>query len=135
MGRRAIPGFIVLAMVAGSAAADENPIVTLVKGKGKDPAKPFAMAVILKVKAGEEKAFEAAFAPALTATRKEPGCVAYILNRDVEKPNHYVMYESFKSIAALEEHAKTPYVEKLLSTIMPMLEEKPEVKVYTIAGE
>src|SRR5438270_13438615 len=87
-------------------AADENPIVALVKSKVKDPAKPFAMTVTFKVKAGKEKDFEKAFAPCLTATRKEPGCVAYELNRDPDDPSTYIMYEKFKSVAALEAHIK-----------------------------
>lgn len=132
MLRRLLVCAFVLSLAAVSAGADENPIVTLVKSKVKDPKKPFAMAVILKVKPGSEKEFEAAFAPAIAATRKEPGCLAYILHRDVDTPTQYVMYEHFKSLAAIEEHAKQPYVEKLLATITPLLDGKPEVMVYTV---
>ena len=46
------------------------------------------------MKAGNEKKFEEAFAPALVATRKEAGCVAYYLNRDPDAPSNYIMYES-----------------------------------------
>jgi hypothetical protein len=55
------------------AAADDHPVIKLVKSKVQDPAKPFALIVTFKVKKGNEKAFEEAFAPALLATRKEPG--------------------------------------------------------------
>src|SRR5437762_1112704 len=95
----ALPALVVAVLLADETrAADDNPIVTLVKAKVKDPAKPFAMTVTFKVKAGKEKEFEAAFAPCLTATRKEPGCVAYELNRDPDDPTTYVMYEKFRSV-------------------------------------
>ena len=71
-----------------------------VEGEGREEA--VRALVTFKVKAGNEKKFEAAFAPCLVATRKEPGCVAYYLNRDPDQPRNYVMYEQFKSIAALE---------------------------------
>ena len=136
MIRRILAAVMVLALVSVTAgAADENPIVTLVKSKVKDPTKPFAMAIVFKVKPSDAKAFEAAFPPALAATRKEPGCVAYVLHRDPEAEGTFVMYEQFRSIAALEAHAKQPYVEKLLGTVLPLLEGKPDVKVYTVAGE
>src|SRR5271154_5464382 len=81
-----------------SAADEENAIIKLVKSKVKDPTKPFAFLVTFKVKAGNEKKFEEAFAPALTATRKESGVVAYYLNRDSDEPNTYIMYEHFKGV-------------------------------------
>jgi quinol monooxygenase YgiN len=116
-------------------ADDENPIVTLAKTKVKDKTKPFGMTVTFKVKAGQEKAFEEAFGPCLTATRKESGCICYFLNRDIDEPSNFVVYEKFKSIAALEQHAKSKHVEEVLKKIVPMLEAEPAVKVFTPAAE
>lgn len=132
MTRRAlllVPAFALTAALAG--AADENPVVALIKSKVKDPAKPFAILVEFKVKAGKEADFEAAFKPALAATKKEPGCVAYELNRDPDHPDVYVMFEKFKSVAAIEEHIKAKHTETLLKTVLPMTEGDPKVKVYT----
>jgi quinol monooxygenase YgiN len=127
---------VVLALsVSDVRAADENPIVTLVKSKVKDKTKPFGMTVAFKVKAGQEKAFEEAFAVCVAGTRKEPGCLAYFLNHDLDDPTTFVVFERFKSVAALEEHAKTKHVETLLVKIGPMLDGDPKVKVYTLAGE
>ena len=119
----------------GRAADDENPVVKLIKSKVKDPAKPFALIVTFKVKAGNEKKFEEAFAPALAATRKEPGCVAYYLNRDPDAPNTYVMYEQFKGVAGLDAHLKEKHTQTLLSTVIPMTEGEPKIKVYAVPGE
>jgi quinol monooxygenase YgiN len=113
-------------------AQEENPVVKLITSKVKDVKKPFAITVEFKVKAGKEKDFEAAFKPALEATRKEPGCVAYFLNRDPDHPDTYIMYEQFKSIAALEEHLKAKHTETLLKTVVPMCEGDPKIKVLLV---
>ena len=115
-----------------TAAEEENPIVKLIKSKVKDEKKPFALLVTFKVKAGNAKKFEEAFGPALTATRKEPGCVAYHLNRDLDEPNTYMMYEHFKSVAALESHLKEKHTQTLLATVIPLCEGGPNLKVLTV---
>lgn len=114
------------------AAADEHPVIKLVKSKVQDPAKPFALIVTFKVKKGNEKAFEEAFAPALEATRKEPGCIAYYLNRDPDSPQTYLMYEQFKGIPGLEAHMKEKHTQKLLETVIPLCEGEPEIKVLHV---
>lgn len=138
MLRRALLLVLPLALIALLSqvrAADENPIVTLVKSKVKDKEKPFGMSVKFQVKAGEEKAFEEAFKPCLAATRKEAGCLAYLLNHDVDDPSTFVVFERFKKVAALEEHAKSAHVAEVLKKIGPLLDGDPVVKVYAIAGE
>ena len=125
----------VLALVVSLPAAraqEENPVVALIKSKVKDAKKPFAILVEFKVKVGKEKDFEAAFKPALEATRKEPGCVAYYLNRDPDHPELYTMYEQFKSIAAVEAHLKETHTETLLKTVVPMCEGDPKIKVLLV---
>ncbi len=116
-------------------ADDENPIVTLVRSKLKEPEKPFAMTVTFKVKAGEEKAFEEVFAPCIVATRKSAGCLAYDLNRDVDDPSTYTVFEKYATLKALEDHARAPYVVVLLGKVPALVEGQPSVKVYSVAGE
>lgn len=121
-----------LVLSAPAAAQDENPVVKLIKSKVKDEKKTFAILVTFKVKAGKEKEFEAAFAPALVATRKEAGCVAYFLNRDPDAPSNYIMYESFKGIPGLEAHMKEKHTQTLLATVLPMCDGDPKIQVLTV---
>src|SRR5262249_6050970 len=77
--RSGVPGACLLAvllLVLPTAAAEEkeNPILTFVKSKVKDPDKPFTLLITLKVKEGEEKKLEEVFAKAVKPTRKEKGC-------------------------------------------------------------
>jgi len=124
---------LMLASVAPTAArGDDHPVVALVKSKVKDPAKPFALFVTIKAKAGKGKELEAVFAPCIAATKKEKGCLAYELNRDADDPTAYVMFEKFKSVAALEEHLKQEHTAKLLKALEPLTEGEIKAKVYTI---
>jgi len=130
-----VPALVALALAAPTAAPaadEENPIIKLIKSKVKDEKKPFAILVTFKVKAGNEKKFEEAFAPCLVATRKEPGCVAYYLNRDPDAPNTYIMYEQFKGIPGLEAHMKEKHTKTLLDTVLPMCDGDPQIKVLTV---
>jgi quinol monooxygenase YgiN len=138
MLRRALLFVLPITLVVGLSvvrAQDENPVVTLVKSKVKDKDKPFGMTVTFKVKEGADKEFAEAFKSCLAGTRKESGCLAYFLNQDAEDPTTFVVFERFKKITALEDHAKSAHVADLLKKIGPLLDGPPGVKVYGIAGE
>jgi quinol monooxygenase YgiN len=128
----AIPLTALLVIPQANAADEENPVVKLIKSKVKDEKKPFAILVTFKVKEGNEKKFEEAFAPALEATRKEPGCIAYFLNRDPDATSNYIMYESFKGIPGLEAHLKEKHTQTLLATVIPLCEGAPQIKVLNV---
>ena len=124
-----------LALAGATSAArgaDDHPAVALVKSKVKDPARPFALFVTIKAKAGKEKELEAACAPCIAATKKEAGCLAYELNRDPDDPTTYVMFEKFKNVAALEAHLKQEHTTKLLKALEPLTDGELKVKVYTV---
>jgi quinol monooxygenase YgiN len=42
-------------------------------------------------------------------TRKEPGCVQYVVHQSVEDPLHFAFYESYVDRAALEAHRASPH--------------------------
>jgi quinol monooxygenase YgiN len=112
-----------------------NPILDAAKANVSDPNKPFTMIVILSVKDGEGKAVEAAFLPAIKATRNEKGCIAYDLNRDLKEPTRYYVYERWQSVAALERHLQTEHIKTLLDNIRDRLAGAPEAKFYAVAAE
>jgi quinol monooxygenase YgiN len=112
-----------------------NPVITAVKARLKDPNKPFTLIVRVQVKEGADKQFEAAFAKAIPASRKEKGNLAYDLNRDTENPSRYVVYERWKDLAALEAHLKTPHINALFAELPKVTEGAPESQVLLPAGE
>ena len=129
---RSTPLLIVALLLAASAPAQEkaNPIEAEVKANLKDPTKPFVMFVRIKIKDGNAAKFEAAFAKARTATRKEKGNKAYSLNRSTKAPSEYVVYERWEHVAALQSHMKTPHIAALLAEVGDMFDGSPEVKVF-----
>ena len=128
----AIPALLVVLGLSEVRGQDENPVIALIKSKVKDTSKPFALSVEFKVKAGKENDFETAFKPCLEATRKEPGCVAYYLNRDPDHPETYIMYEQFKSLDAIREHVKAKHTATLFEKITPLFDGAPKVKVLLV---
>jgi quinol monooxygenase YgiN len=110
----------------------ENPVISLIQAKVKDTSKPFALLVTFKVKEGKEQEFEKAFEPCLKATRKEPGCNAYYLNRDPDAPRTYVMYEQFKNLDAIREHVSAKHTAELFKAITPLTDGDLQVKVYQV---
>ena len=128
----ALPLLAIAGVCSAALGAEEHPAVALVKSKVKDPAKPFALFVTIKAKAGKEKDLEAAFTPCIAATKKEAGCLAYELNRDPDEPTTYVMFEKFKNLAALEAHLKLEHTAKLFKAIEPLTDAEIKAKVYTV---
>ena len=122
---------VVFLLVAPAPAQDkENPIEAEVKANLKNLSKSFTMLVRIKIKDGTAAKFEAAFAKARTATRKEKGNKAYSLNRSTKIPSEYVLYERWENFAALQAHMKAPHISALLAEISDMLDGAPEVKVF-----
>jgi quinol monooxygenase YgiN len=128
----ALAALVLSGLAPAAAGADDHPAVALVKSKVKDPAKPFALLVTIKAKAGQEKELEAAFAPCIVATKKEAGCLAYELNRDPDEPTTYVLFEKWKDVASLEVHLKAAHTQELFKATRSLSDGEIKAKVYLV---
>ena len=63
-------------------------------------------------------------------TRKEEGCVQYVLHADNENPGHFVFYEDWTSMAQLQAHIATPHMQAFLARSEELLAEPLRV-VFT----
>lgn len=124
-----------LTPVGHSGGDKKNPIVEAAKANVSDPTKPFTLVVLVTVKEGQGQQFEKLFQPALKATRKEKGCIAYDLNRDLKEATKYYVYERWQSLAALEQHMETEHIKTLLAQIPDVLANPPDFKFFAIAAE
>lgn len=123
-------------MLLPAAAQDKpHPIVAAVKAGLKDTSKPFTMLVHVQVKEGNGAKFEEAFTKAIAPTRKEKGCLRYDLSRDLKKPGHYLVYERWQDVDALDAHLKTKHITTLLGEIGELLAGPPEAEVLLPVGE
>jgi quinol monooxygenase YgiN len=119
-------------LASATRGADDHPAVALVKSKVKDPARPFALLVTIQAKPGKGKELEAAFAPCIAATKREPGCLAYELNRDPDDPTNYLLFEKWKDVAALQAHLKAGHTQELFKAIGPLSDGEIKAKVYLV---
>jgi autoinducer 2-degrading protein len=56
-------------------------------------------------------------------SRAEPGCAMYIINRSVDDPRKFLLYEQYHNKAGYETHmASDPFKQNILGKIVPMLE-------------
>lgn len=64
-------------------------------------------------------------------TRKEQGCITYILYKSCFTPeNEFVFYEEYKDQKALDFHNASTYLKEFLSVTAPMLAGAPKVEVF-----
>ena len=126
-----------LAVTAADAPGQDKTqaIIDQVKAVVKDPGRPFTLVVRLQAREDAGDKLETAFARAIPTTRKEKGCVAYVLNRDPKMPGHYLLYEQWRNVAALEKHLKARHITTLLAELPEMLAAAPEVQILVPAGE
>ena len=62
------------------------------------------LAVHLTIQAGHEEAVVETFRKLEAATRQEPGCIQYVVQRSRENNRRYLVYEQYKDDAALQAH-------------------------------
>ena len=75
----------------------------------------------LKVRPGTEAQFLKAAKNVIQESRKEPGNLVYILQESINDPTQFIIYELFKSDAALELHRKAKHTVRFLKEVDSIL--------------
>ena len=58
-------------------------------------------------------------------SRAEPGCAMYMVNRSVDDPRKFLLYEQYRNKAGYEAHMATAaFKENILGKVVPMLESR-----------
>lgn len=100
-----------------------------IQARVSNPNQPFDIFIDITIKPGMEDEFECVFAPAVAATRPEPGNLAFQLTRDPKQPNVYLHHERWRTLADLERHMGTPHMQAFWPVYLPMLARTPEFKI------
>ena len=83
------------------------------------------LAVRLLTKAGLEVEVARTFRPLIEASRKEPGCLMYIVHQRKDDPRHFLVYEQYKDEAAVDSHRESPHFLKYATHgVYTMIEER-----------
>lgn len=89
------------------------------------------LAVTWTAKPGKEKDAERLFRELTEASRKEPGCVMYLVHRHSDDPSHFFIYEQYKDAAALEAHRKTPHFLEIARGSLLQVADRKDANLYT----
>jgi len=92
------------------------------------------LAVTWMAKAGRETEVEAAFSKLTEESRKEPGCIMYVVHRHKTEPRRFFVYEQYKDDAALEAHRAAPHFLQYAKRELPKLGERVEGNLYVPLG-
>lgn len=80
--------------------------------------------VVAKIvaKPGKEKETLEELQRMIAPTRKEPGCIKYVLHRSAENPAEYWFVEEWSSKAELDSHMQTPHFVSLEERVLELTE-------------
>jgi quinol monooxygenase YgiN len=68
-------------------------------------------------------------------TRSEEGCINYDLDRGVEDPSEFVLYENWRSKADLDEHLEKPHIKELLDQVPELSEDGVEITLLDMVSD
>ena len=95
----------------------------------KRSAEPVIIIAHFTAKPGKEEELSAFLQGLVEPTRREPGCVRYELNRDVDDPTTFSFVETFADRQGFDAHCKMPYIDTLFATL-PVLVAKQYIGLH-----
>ena len=82
----------------------------------------YVVAAQYYAKAGKDDEI-AAIMKMIVISRAEPGCALYTVNRSVEDPRRFLLYEQYRDKSGYEAHMETEaFKENILGKVVPMHE-------------
>ena len=92
------------------------------------------LAVTWVAKTGREADVAALFAKLTEESRKEPGCVMYVVHRHRTEPRRFFIYEQYKDDAALEAHRASAHFLQFAKKELPKVADRTEGHLYEPLG-
>jgi autoinducer 2-degrading protein len=85
----------------------------------------FVIAAQYYAKEGKADEIAAILKKMIPISRSEPGCAVYIVNRSVDDPRKFLLYEQYRDRSGYEAHMATDaFKENIMGRIVPMLESR-----------
>ena len=79
---------------------------------------------------GKEKDLQDVLIKLIDPTRKEPGCICYILLINISDQTEYTFFEEWKTEKDLEAHMQSSHFQKAVTSLDGMIASEPEIKQY-----
>ena len=64
------------------------------------------------------------------ASRKEPGCLQYVVHRHKDDPARFFIYEQYRDEGALQEHRDSPHFQEYAVKALATIGERKEGNLY-----
>jgi len=104
----------------------------------KDPAAADGKKIIaakFQVKPDKVESFLVAFKPLIAGSRAEPGCISYTLYQDPSDRTAFLVFEQWKSQAAIDAHFATPHFKAFGEKSKDMTVRPADITIYSISSE
>jgi quinol monooxygenase YgiN len=88
------------------------------------------LAVTWRANPGKESEVARLFQILQEESRKEPGCVLYMVQRHRDNPRLFFVYEQYKDDAALEAHRATPHFQQYARGELPKVATRIAADLY-----
>jgi len=88
-----------------------------------------------RAKKGMEEQVRQEILALVLPTRSESGCINYDLHVSVEDPALFMLYENWRSKAALDQHLATPYLERFKALAPELLSEPIDIALFEMVTE
>ena len=96
----------------------------------------FVVVAVYLTQAAKEESVLEALNTLQAASRREPGCRLFVVQRDRDVANRFVLYEEYQDEAAYARHQETDHFERIVrGQIIPMLESRERMFLHTIEPE
>ena len=104
------------------------------KQDGINPLDRTLLTVVAKVVVNKDsiEVVKAQLLKLIAPTRKEAGCIEYRLHQDDDDPAVFIFYETWESLACLEQHMNSPHFKDYISAVDGKIAEKVVHKMTAI---
>ena len=89
------------------------------------------LAVTWVAKEGKEEEVAELFRQLTGPSRKEPGCLMYVVHTQNGKPRDFFIYEQYKDQAALDAHRASPHFQEIAQGPLRQIADRKDGNLYT----
>ena len=82
------------------------------------------VAALFDIVAGQQEAVQQAFRKVAEETRREPGCISYMLTQNRDQPLSYVILECWASEEDLAAHMQRPHLKEFQKAVEGLRENR-----------
>ena len=86
----------------------------------------------IRAKEGMEEKVKQELMALVNPTRREKGCINYVLHQSVENKSLFMFYENWGSKRDLDEHLKMPYMKSHMEKAKEILAEPGEITLWEV---